>query len=519
MTQIILRKDNVLSILYLLLIVFLVFNTGVYSDDFTHIFLKRNMGFSELILPSKWWIVAPVEHYLLNVWYCFLDIDNLILLELLKTFYIIISFFFISRFFLIFLGLHHSYMISFLILFFPSHEATTYFYLGLYQTLNFALYAYAFYLVYNNRILLGSICSVLAAFVCYSSVGFAIALFSFFVMDRKYKKAAVMIVPCLFYIIHYIYFTKINPITDSQQIPLDLNICSIVKQFVLQVVTFIDSTLGPSMWYKIYYSFSNLSLISVLLAISLMVVFYKKHMKSENKEISSKYDFKLIVTFSIIILVGFGNYSITGHYPQLCFGLGSRTTFYGSILLSYLIIQCPVSNKIKTGVFAVLLFSVLGISGHWKSWNIQQQEVISNIQKNKLLNEYQDNKVIYVSGNQYSKYGPISHIEFLSESWVTDTVFKLALKEEISAVPINKRYVYENGYLFDRKDNSKYEIADYINIYDSENNKLFKLDVGSINSYIDSMPPENRHWIQLLSKDNYLRKIVLFLMPRLEYML
>ena len=518
MIQRILHENNILYLLYLVLIVYLVFNTGVFSDDFALIVQKRDKGFSELILPSEWWIIAPVEHYLLNVWYRFFDINNLIFIELLKTFYIIISFFFITRFFRIFLGVHHASMISFLILFFPSHEATTYFYLGLYQTLNFALYAYAFYLVHHNRIVSGSIFSVLAAFVCYSSVGFAIALFLFFVMDRKYKKAAVMIVPCLFYIIHYIYFTKINLITASQ-IPPDLNIYDILKQFVLQVVTFIDSMIGPSMWYKVYYSFSNLSFVSVLLAISLMVVFYKKYGKAENKEISSKYDFKLIVAFSIIILVGFGNYSITGRYPQLCFGLGNRTTFYGSILLSYLIIQCPVSHKIKTGVFAVLLFSVFGISDHFKSWNIQQQEVISNIQNNRLLNEYQDNKIVYVSGNQYSKYGPISHIQFLSESWATSSVFKLALKGKISAEPINKRNVYENGYLVDRKYNSKYEVADYIIIYDSENNKLFRLDAENINSYIDSLLPENRHWIQLLPEDNYLRKIVLFLMPRLEYVL
>ena len=518
MIQRILHKDNILYLLYLFLIVFLVFNTGAYSDDFAIMFRNRNMGFSELILPSAWWIIAPVEHYLLNVWYCFFDINNLILLELLKTFYVIISFFFITRFFRIFLGVHHASMISFLILFFPSHDATTYWYLGFYHTLGFALYAYTFYLLHHNRILSGWICSVLAAFVVYSSVAFAIGLFSLFVMNRKYKKAAVMIVPCLFYIIHYIYFTKINLITASQ-IPPDLNIYDILKQFVLQVVTFIDSMIGPSMWYKVYYSFSNLSFVSVLLAISLMVVFYKKYGKAENKEIRSKYDFKLIVAFSIIILVGFGNYSITGRYPQLCFGLGNRTTFYGSILLSYLIIQCPVSHKIKTGVFAVLLFSVFGISDHFKSWNIQQQEVISNIQNNRLLNEYQDNKIVYVSGNQYSKYGPISHIQFLSESWATSSVFKLALKGKISAEPINKRNVYENGYLVDRKYNSKYEVADYIIIYDSENNKLFRLDAENINSYIDSLLPENRHWIQLLPEDNYLRKIVLFLMPRLEYVL
>ena len=92
MIQRILHEDNILCLLYLFLIVFLVFNTGVYSDEFVLILEKRDMGISELILPSKWWIVAPVEHYLLNVWYRFFDINNLIFLELLKTFYVIISF-------------------------------------------------------------------------------------------------------------------------------------------------------------------------------------------------------------------------------------------------------------------------------------------------------------------------------------------------------------------------------------------------------------------------------------------
>ena len=519
MIQRILHEDNILYLLYLFLIVFLVFNTGVYSDDFVHILLKRNMGFSELILPSEWWTIAPVEHYLLNVWYRFFDINNLTFLELLKTFYIIVSFFFITRFFRIFLEVHHASMISFLILFFPSHEATTYFYLGLYQTLNFALYAYAFYLLHHNRILSGSIFSVLAAFVCYSSVGFAIALFSFFVMDRKYKKAAVMIVPCLFYIIHYIYFTKINPITKTQ-IPPDLNIYSLVKQFVLQVATFIDSTVGPSMWYKIYYSFSNLSLVSVLVAISLMVVFYKKHGNTENKEISSKYDFKLIVVFSIIILVGFVNYSITGLYPQLCFGLGNRTTLFGSILLSYLIIQCPVSYKIKTGVFAVLLFSILGISDHWKAWNKHQMSVFNNIRNNRKLQDYKEDKVIFVSGNQYSKYGKLSHIEFFSEHWVPNAVFRLALdRNDVTAMAINKRFKYINGQLVDAKYKHEININDYINVYDSEKDVLLKIDADGINSYISSLPLDTRHWIQMLGRDNVIKKIILYLIPRLEYAL
>jgi hypothetical protein len=95
-------------------------------------------------------------------------------------------------------------------------------------------------------------------------------------------------------------------------------------------------------------------------------------------------------------------------------------------------------------------------------------------------------------------------------------VFNLALKKNIRAVTINKRHVYEDGYLVDRKYNSKNKIAGYINIYDSENNKLFKLDVEDINSYIDSLPPENRHWTQMI-KNEKINDAILKLMPRLKY--
>ena len=102
-----------------------------------------------------------------------------------------------------------------------------------------------------------------------------------------------------------------------------------------------------------------------------------------------------------------------------------------------------------------------------------------------------------------------------------NAVFHLVLNEKICAVTINKRHVYEDGYLIDTKYNTKAEVNDYINVYDSVNDRLFTLNVEEINSYIDSLPPENRHWIML--SDNrlvsFVKNIVIKLMPRLEYAL
>jgi len=73
--------------------------------------------------------------------------------------------------------------------------------------------------------------------------------------------------------------------------------------------------------------------------------------------------------------------------------------------------------------------------------------------------------------------------------------------------------------MVDTKNNTKAEVNDYINVYDSENDRLFTLNVDEINKYIEFLPHDTRHWIQMLDKENFIKKIILYLMPRLEYAL
>ena len=103
-----------------------------------------------------------------------------------------------------------------------------------------------------------------------------------------------------------------------------------------------------------------------------------------------------------------------------------------------------------------------------------------------------------------------------------NAVFRLALdRNDVTAMAINKRFKYINGQLVDTRSKHEININDYINVYDSEKDVLLKIDAEEINSYIDSLPPENRHWIML--SDNRLirfaKTLVLKVMPRLEYAL
>ena len=509
------NKENSLQLSLLVLVPYLLINTGIFSDEYTLLLNTQNKNLTELLVPKGFLLIAPIENYTHIIWYHFIKIDNLILVYILKILYVFLSLYFLAKFFALFLNRQNAFLISLLFLYFPSHDSTPYTLLVQYITLTVSIYLYAFYLAYNNKLIWAFVAATVASFTSYASVVIAIALFSYFIVNKEFKKSLVIFIPNVMFSIYYIVMSRILDVMKTQ-VPDKLNIYILIKQFVLQVVTFIDSVVGPSMWLKLYYSYYELSAISFVIGILLIFIFY-----ITCKENEDNYNSKLIISFIVLLLTSFAIFAITGGYPQLAFNLGNRTTVFGSLLLAYLIVLIPSSRKKKTAVFAIFLFSILGISDHWKDWHKQQMQVIKNIANNDALIEYKESKTIYVSGNQYSKYGPISHIEFLSENWVTSAVFNLALKKNIHAVSINKRHAYEDGYLVDRKYNSKNKIAGYINIYDSENNKLLKLDVEDINSYIDSLPPENRHWIML--SDNrlvsFVKNLVIKLMPRLEYAL
>lgn len=506
------EKKALPFLMYFVLILYLLINTPLVSDEFAWIILANSYDFKELLLPKDWFLIAPVEHYLLFMWYRFFDIYNLFIVNMLKVIYIFLSFYLIAKFFTIFLDRQNAFLASFLFIFFPSHDTTVFCLEGIYSTLTIAFYLYSFYLAHNNKLILSFITAIIASFTSYASVPIALFLFSLFVLNKKLKNGVIIIIPSIIYSLYYIFMSRIMHLMPSQ-IPDTISIYNITKQFILQIVTFIDSIFGPSMWVKIYYSFFQLSLSSIIIGIILIIVFYKTYQKN-----NTIYDRKLIISLIVLMLFSFMLFAITGMYPQLAFNLGNRTTIFGSLLLAYLIVLMPISHKVRTLNFALIIFTILGISDHWKSWNIHQQKVIANIKNNQYLKIYQDSKAIYVSGNQYSKYGEIGHIEFFSENWVVNSVFKLALNKPIAAMSINKRHKYIDGYLVDTKYNSKTKVNDYINIYDSEKNIFFELNHDEINDYIKSLPSDKRHWIQILNI-KFIKDLVTMLMPRLKYAL
>jgi len=408
-------------------------------------------------------------------------------------------------------------MVSFLFIFFPTHDSTAYFYLGMYLSLSIALYLYAYYLVFSNRLIWAGIFSTLSSFLSYGSPPIAFSLFILCAFKRSYRKGLVLLIPNIIYCVYFVVVTRIIN-EGSKRLPEALHFNSLFKQFVLQIGSFIDAIIGPSFFLKVWYSIleNNATSIIIVTLFSAVYIILLKSKKEENQKY--KIDKELLIIFIVLTLSSLGMFAITGYYPQIAFNLGNRVTIYGSLLAAYLIVTVPIPEKIRRGVLLIFLVAIVGISAHWKQWNQRQMYVIDNISTNKELASYDSAVPIYVSGNQYSRMGPFSHIEFLSEHFVVKSIFNLAGHEKLSARSLNKRFVYENGAIIDKKYNDEYPVGDSVMVYDSESDQLLKIASQDLNSYINKLPYDKRHWIQFVDSE-YLNTMILKLMPRLKYTL
>jgi len=181
-----------------------------------------------------------------------------------------------------------------------------------------------------------------------------------------------------------------------------------------------------------------------------------------------------------------------------------------------LIVAVPINKYLRQGILLLILFSIVGVSVHWKIWNNHQIEVFHNIRTNEDLQNYDKQEPVFVIGNQYSKMGPFSHIEFLSENWVAKGLFQLAGNNEIEALALNKRFIVKENLLVDQKRQNILTIGPAVNIYDSEADKLITVSSDMLNEYIENLPDEKRHWVQMINNEK-INNAILKLMPRLKY--
>lgn len=490
--------------------------TGIHSDDFIHITQPYTENFSVLFreIFTNPLLLKGITTALINLSQFTLLKTNFAFYDIFKVSISFLFFYSTFLFFSDYLDKKKSALVSFLILFYPTHDAVNYWIMGEYLLTTLAFIFLSHFLINHQKNIFGFFVGILGAFASYGSLPFNAGLSIIFLVKKEYKKCIVFFAPQLLYIVFYFASSRLLGEKSAIKGSGDFSLIILAKQFLLQIGTGVDALIGPSFLLKVYYSVQNVTWVSASLCIIFIFIFYKFY---EPKR--TKIDRILILALLCIVVCAFGIFSLTGLYPQIAFNLGNRVTIYGSVVISFLIVVYAMNNKkMATVIFAIFIFAIMGISDHWKEWNKIQLKIIENISNNKDVQAFDRSNQLFVSQYQYSKLGNLSHIEFFAEG-IPSHIFKIATKKDYKVSSLNQRFYYDRKQIVDKKYGTVFEVQDAINVYDSYNNTLLKIDKDDINDYISKLPKENRHWVQLLEKDNFIMRIVLKLMPRLEYAL
>ena len=294
-----LKNQRLLVALFCLAIIYLVLNTGIVSDDFNAMALTKGKSFVEVLVPRGdfYFVDTPVEHFSQYIWYRFFDLSNAVAVNICKIVYIMLSFLMVAQFFKIYVRDSAAFLISFFFIFFPSHDSTVYMFMTQYLTLSFAFYLYAYYLAYRNQMLLAFVSATIASFISYGSTPIALALFVLFVLNKSVKKAMIMLIPNILYALYFISVTVIREMGHPRVLEA-ISVSAVIKQYLLQIVTFVDAMFGPSMWLKVYYALSQLSLVSVVVGVFLIVVVYQVM-----DRFHERFDSKLMVSLVVLLVI------------------------------------------------------------------------------------------------------------------------------------------------------------------------------------------------------------------------
>ena len=509
-------KQSLFIAFLFLVLSYLLIDTGLHGDDYTVIASLNGHSFWSFINQSPTevgsLILNPISFYGLWWTYSVFEYEYQIIYDLIKILSNATSIYLIFRFFSDYLPHDRAFIASLIFVLYPLHDTTLYWYMTLQYVLTPAILLYAHHLIRNNQIQTGFFVTTIGSFLSYASPPYVFGLAIIFLIEKRFKKAIIFITPGLLYVAYY-FWIKLNYVGVEKRINLDLSAFDFLKQLLIQALSFIEASIGPSYWLKVFYALESISFSAVVIITLLVFSFIKVQSCDQRSKVSKSLYFGLIG----VLLLSFSMFALTGLYSHSTFNLGNRTTVYGSLLIAFLLAGLLPANK-KSVVFLLIIFivPVFGLSDHWKSWNSHQKIVIENIKNNQSLKEIESNSTLIVTGNIYSKLGPYAHIEFFSMPWNVNAIFKGSVKTK-NIVALTPYVAIEDNYLVDLKFGAKYPLTNKLYVYDSEKNSVREISSLKMPELITKQPIVVRHWVQLF-KGTWIQDIVVGLSPRLVYL-
>ena len=505
---------------YTFFIVFLLYlfaNTGIHGDDYA--LIKELQGKRSLFILSAENLgkyIYNIPSYLIWCSYSIIGYENLYLYDLLKYLLNLISIYFLYSFFINYFSELRSFIISFLIILFPTHDSSNYWLMATPLYVFFpSMIFFSFSLIKKNSYLLGSIFLLIASFN-YTSPPYILGLSVIFLLEKNYKKLMLFFFIGSIYVLYYLIISKIYGNLEHR-VDDYLNIYKIVINFSLQLITSIDANIGISFVMKVFYSILSINIIGIsiifLFILSFYICFKDKILVFEKTSDKNK----IIVVASMVLIYFFSLiiFSLTSSYPQTTFNLGNRTTIYSSFVFVVVLSIFIKRNTTFLIITLILMLSIVGISNHWKEFNKKNINIINQINSNKNFEDLNSTDIIMLKDNLYSKFGKISHIEFLIVPWVSNQIF--SKYENFTVLPLSKYLYIDNNVIINKKEGTNHTIVKNIYIYKTESNELILIKRSDIMELISNEESILRHWVQL-KEFELLSTIIIKFFPRVNYL-
>ena len=489
---------------------------GVHGDDYTEIIGMRNISLGDFFLPDPYkhtiQILGLPNFYIYWWAYPVLGYENQWVYDIIKIFVHCLSIKLIYIFAKDYFSPDRALLFALLFVLYPLHDATTYWYMTLYYVTIPAILLYAHSLIRKEQYFAGFFLTLIGAMWHYASPPYVLGLAMIFIFEKKFKKALIFSLPGFFYLLYYFWFKYSFPDVE-RRISSELDILGFIKNLLLQFLSFSEAAIGPSYWLKVFFSIQTLSLISIIFILAIFVYLLKYWHISSPKKINKP----LFLALIIVVILSFSMFALTGLYTHSAFNLSNRTTIYGSLLLSFLIATYISNKKISIVILTIIFIApVFGLSDHWKTWNISQKTIINNINQNEELKNIDTNSTIVVTGNNFSKLGPFSHIEFFSMPWHVSSLFENNTKTR-QVIALQNYTELDGNKLIDKKYDINYLLKNKIFLYDSIDNSLREISKNDLKKVVIKKSLDIRHWSQL-TKDSIIQKIIIWLSPRLSYL-
>jgi hypothetical protein len=489
-------------------------HTGLATDDFVHLNHALRTPIAEMLLPTAY-LSTPVLQYTHAMAYALFG-SHMWMYDILKAVYLLFALFASARFFSVFTSIQRAHLGAIVFILCPLHDGATLWLTGQYLILSLAFYFLAYVSAQSGHTGRAVLLALLASFSSYGSPPLAAGLTLMLLLQRHWRGALALALPNAAYIVYY-GISSVLLKAGTTRLPYQFDFYRWLKSYFAQLASFADAALGPSAWLKYTLSIASLGTLSAIVAAAAAVSLWRWARNSEPASLTPQTRLLAYGTLAIS-LSAFAVFALTGAYPQVAFNLGDRVVIYGVLFLNALLIRYAPTRTLTVAA-VITLIAFLGISDHWKAWNDTTQTSSAQIRTQFQTGlASQTTQTIFVSGLQYSRLGPMTHIDHFTAGYVIHEIFSLTNpgRNSLAAVSYNHRLRLQGDSLVDVKYGNRHPVGDSILVYDAGRNTLTNIAKKDIAESLAALPDEPRHWTQMLGP-GLVRETILWLMPSLKY--